>query len=150
MLSNEQRRRLEQDWELDFSYGIQGLSRFRANFYKDKGNYAAAFRVIESIVPSFDKLGLPEIVRKTAENVDGAISNVNASYFTPVINTNDKFEEVEDQLADINASLAKQIRDEIDSTNTKGRRKKRRKKWKQIIGSWWIRNSSCGRGILFT
>lgn len=73
MLSNEQRRRLEQDWELDFSYGIQGLSRFRVNFYKDKGNYAAAFRVIESIVPSFDKLGLPEIVRKTAEKPRGLV-----------------------------------------------------------------------------
>lgn len=73
MLSNEQRRRLEQDWELDFSYGIQGLSRFRVNFYKDKGNYAAAFRVIESIVPSFEALGLPEIVRKTAEKPRGLI-----------------------------------------------------------------------------
>ncbi len=73
MLSNEQRRKLEQDWELDFSYGIQGLSRFRCNFYKDKGNYAAAFRVITSIVPSFDKLGLPEIVRKTAEKPRGLI-----------------------------------------------------------------------------
>src|SRR5574344_391694 len=73
MLSNEQRRRLEQEWELDFSYGIQGLSRFRVNFYKDKGNYAAAFRVIDSIVPSFEKLGLPEIVRKTAEKPRGLI-----------------------------------------------------------------------------
>lgn len=73
MLSNEQRRKLEQDWELDFSYGIQGLSRFRANFYKDKGNYAAAFRVIESIVPSFETLGLPEIVRKTAEKPRGLV-----------------------------------------------------------------------------
>ena len=36
MLSNEQRRRLEQEWELDFSYGVQGLSRFRVNIYKDK------------------------------------------------------------------------------------------------------------------
>lgn len=73
MLSNEQRRRLEQDWELDFSYGIQGLSRFRVNFYKDKGNYAAAFRVINSVVPSFEALGLPDIVRKTAEKPSGLI-----------------------------------------------------------------------------
>lgn len=73
MLSNEQRRRLEQDWELDFSYGIQGLSRFRVNLYKDKGNYAAAFRVIESIAPSFEALGLPEIVRKTAEKPRGLV-----------------------------------------------------------------------------
>ncbi len=73
MLSNEQRRRLEQDWELDFSYGIEGLGRFRVNFYKDKGNYAAAFRTITSQVPSFDKLGLPDIVRTTAEKPRGLI-----------------------------------------------------------------------------
>ena len=73
MLSNEQRRTLEQNWELDFSYGIEGLSRFRVNFYKDKGNYAAAFRTITSIVPSFDKLGLPDIVRKTADKPRGLI-----------------------------------------------------------------------------
>ena len=73
MLSNEQRRRLEQEWELDFSYGIEGLSRFRVNFYKDKGNYAAAFRTITSTVPSFDKLGLPDIVRTTAEKPRGLI-----------------------------------------------------------------------------
>lgn len=73
MLSSEQRRRLEQDWELDFSYGIEGLSRFRVNFYKDKGNYAAAFRTITSQVPSFDKLGLPDIVRTTAEKPRGLI-----------------------------------------------------------------------------
>ncbi len=73
MLTNEQRRRLEQDWELDFSYGIEGLSRFRVNFYKDKGNYAAAFRTITSTVPSFEQLGLPDIVRKTSEKPRGLV-----------------------------------------------------------------------------
>ena len=73
MLTNEQRRRLEQDWELDFSYGIEGLSRFRVNFYKDKGNYAAAFRTITSDVPTFEQLGLPEIVRKTADKPRGLV-----------------------------------------------------------------------------
>ena len=34
MLSNESRRKLEQEWELDFSYGIEGVGRFRVNFYK--------------------------------------------------------------------------------------------------------------------
>ena len=68
MLSNEQRRTLEQNWELDFSYGIEGLSRFRVNFYKDKGNYAAAFRTITSTVPTFEQLGLPEVVRKQQIN----------------------------------------------------------------------------------
>ncbi len=73
MLTNEQRRRLEQDWELDFSYGIEGVSRFRVNFYKDKGNYAAAFRTITSTVPSFEQLGLPDIVRKTSEKPRGLV-----------------------------------------------------------------------------
>ena len=73
MLTNEQRRRLEQDWELDCSYGIEGVSRFRVNFYKDKGNYAAAFRTITEKVPSFEQLGLPDIVRKTSEKPRGLV-----------------------------------------------------------------------------
>ena len=73
MLSKEQRRRLEQDWELDFSYGIPGLSRFRCNLYRDKGNYAACFRVITSKVPSFKELGLSETVRKIAEKPRGLV-----------------------------------------------------------------------------
>ena len=37
MMSNEQRRHLEQECELDFSYGVEGIGRFRVNLYKDKG-----------------------------------------------------------------------------------------------------------------
>lgn len=73
MLSNEQRRRLEQEWELDFSYGVQGLSRFRVNIYKDKGSYAAAFRTINSVAPSFDTLGLPDIVKKISDRPRGLV-----------------------------------------------------------------------------
>ncbi len=73
MLSNEQRRILEQTWELDFSYGIKSLGRFRVNIYRDKGNYAAAFRLINSRVPSFNDLGLPMIVRKITEKPRGLI-----------------------------------------------------------------------------
>lgn len=73
MLSNEQRRKLEQDWELDFSYGIEGLSRFRVNFYKDKGNYAAAFRTITATVPNFEQLGLPDVVKRVANSPRGLV-----------------------------------------------------------------------------
>ena len=73
MLSNEQRRKLEQEWELDFSYGVEGLSRFRVNIYRDKGNYAAAFRTITDTVPSFESLGLPETVRRMAEKPRGLV-----------------------------------------------------------------------------
>ena len=73
ILNNEQRRRLEQDWELDMSYGIHGIGRFRVNIYKDRGNYAAAFRVIASQVPSFKELGLSDTVRKIAEKPRGLV-----------------------------------------------------------------------------
>lgn len=73
ILNNEQRRKLEQDWELDLSYGIHGLGRFRVNVYKNNGTYAAAFRTINTEVPSFDTLGLPAIVRKITEKPRGLI-----------------------------------------------------------------------------
>ncbi len=73
MLTNEQRRTLEQNWELDMSYGIEGVSRFRVNIYKNKGTYAAAFRTITSTIPSFETLGLSEVVRKITERPRGLI-----------------------------------------------------------------------------
>lgn len=73
MMSNEQRRHLEQDWELDFSYGIEGVGRFRVNFYKDKGAYAAAFRTISSEAPKLEELGMPDVVKKMAEKPRGLV-----------------------------------------------------------------------------
>src|SRR5574344_2254967 len=73
MLSNEQRRTLEQQWELDFSYGVKGIGRFRVNVYKSKGSYAAAFRSIITTAPTFEMLNLPEIVRQTSEKPRGLI-----------------------------------------------------------------------------
>lgn len=73
MLNNEQRRNLEQHWELDMSYGITGLGRFRVNIYKNRGTYAAAFRTINSAIPSFETLGLADIVRTITERPRGLI-----------------------------------------------------------------------------
>ncbi|EKE04154.1 MAG: hypothetical protein ACD_20C00100G0003 [uncultured bacterium] len=73
MLTNEQRRNLEQTWELDCSYGVQDIGRFRVNIYKEKGNYGAALRSIATNVPSFEDLGLPDIVREAAERPRGLI-----------------------------------------------------------------------------
>ena len=50
-----------------------GLGRFRVNIYKDNGNYAAAFRTINSVAPKFEDLGLPPIVRKITERPRGLI-----------------------------------------------------------------------------
>lgn len=73
MLTGEQRRHLEQNWDLDFSYGLQDLGRFRVNIYKDKGNYAAALRTVASKVPSLEDLGQPDIVREIAERDKGLV-----------------------------------------------------------------------------
>lgn len=73
ILTNEQRKILEQTWELDCSYGVVGLGRFRVNVYKDKGTYAAALRTIASKIPRFDELGLPPIVRELVKKPRGLI-----------------------------------------------------------------------------
>lgn len=73
ILNNEQRRKLEQEWELDLSYGIHGLGRFRVNVYKNNGTYAAAFRTINTQVPSCETLGLPPVVKKITERPRGLI-----------------------------------------------------------------------------
>lgn len=73
ILTNEQRRGLEQNWELDCSYGIQGVGRFRVNVYKEKGSYGAAFRSITDDVPSFEQLGLPAVIREVAEKPRGLV-----------------------------------------------------------------------------
>ena len=73
MMSNDQRRRLEQDWELDFSYGINGMGRFRVNFYKDKGSYAAAFRTITSEAPTLENMNMPPIVTEVAKKPRGLV-----------------------------------------------------------------------------
>ena len=73
MLSNEQRRTLEQTWELDMSYGVSGLGRFRVNIYKNRGTYAAAFRTVVAHVPTFESLGLSDVVRKITNRPRGLI-----------------------------------------------------------------------------
>ncbi|MGB3495033.1 MAG: type IV pilus twitching motility protein PilT [Elainellaceae cyanobacterium] len=73
MLNNTQRKTLEQEWELDCSYGVRGLARFRVNVYKDRGTYAACLRALSSKIPHFDKLGLPDVVREMAEKPRGLI-----------------------------------------------------------------------------
>ena len=73
MLNNTQRKQLEQTWELDCSYGVKGLARFRVNVYKERGCYAACLRALSSKIPNFDQLGLPDIVREMAERPRGLV-----------------------------------------------------------------------------
>ena len=73
MLNNTQRKDLEQNWELDCSYGVKGLARFRVNVYKERGCYAACLRALSSKIPNFDQLGLPAIVKEMSERPRGMI-----------------------------------------------------------------------------
>jgi len=67
------REQLELDWELDFSYSIPGVSRYRVNVMKQRGSLAAAFRVVPIGIPSFDSLGLPPIVKEFARLPRGLV-----------------------------------------------------------------------------
>ena len=65
ILTDKQKQRLEENLEIDLSFGIKGLARFRANIFQQRGALAAAFRQIPFDIRSFRQLGLP----KTAEKV---------------------------------------------------------------------------------
>lgn len=73
ILNNTQRKELEQNWELDCSYGVRGLARFRVNVYKERGCYAACLRALSSKIPNFDIIGLPDIVREMIAKPRGLI-----------------------------------------------------------------------------
>jgi len=73
MLNNNQRKDLEQNWELDCAYGVKGLSRFRVNVYRERGCFAACLRALASQIPNFEKLGVPEIMRDMAMRPRGMV-----------------------------------------------------------------------------
>jgi twitching motility protein PilT len=59
ILTNDQRQRLETDWQIDFAYSIPGKARFRVNAYFQRASLSAAFRLIPSEMPRLRDLGLP-------------------------------------------------------------------------------------------
>src|ERR671921_299626 len=73
ILSNDQRQRLENEWELDFSYSLPRTARFRVNVYFQRGAIGAAFRTIPSEIKSIKKLGLPEAVEDLTEKPRGLV-----------------------------------------------------------------------------
>jgi twitching motility protein PilT len=73
VLTDAQKHRFEESLELDFSFGIKGLSRFRANIFNQRGAVAAVFRAIPYDIRSFDELGLPQVVHSLCEKPHGLI-----------------------------------------------------------------------------
>jgi twitching motility protein PilT len=73
VLTESQKKRFEQEDELDFSFGIQNLARFRGNVFKQRGCVAVVIRMIPFNVRTFQDLGLPPVVAKLAEKPRGLI-----------------------------------------------------------------------------
>lgn len=73
ILTTEQISKFEMTRELDFSYGVRGLGRYRFNVYRQRGSVGAAMRVIPQAVPSIDELRLPSIVRELTRRHAGLV-----------------------------------------------------------------------------
>jgi twitching motility protein PilT len=73
ILTDAQKHRFEEDNELDLSFGVKGLSRFRANVFMQRGAVAAAFRTIPFKILTFQELGLPPVVKELAEKPRGLV-----------------------------------------------------------------------------
>jgi len=66
LLTESQKKKFEEDSELDFSFAAKGVSRFRGNLFLQKGAVAGAFRTIPFEIPPLEKLGLPNVVMEMA------------------------------------------------------------------------------------
>ena len=73
VLTDAQKHRFEENLELDFSFGLKGMSRFRANLFNQKGAVGAVFRAIPYEIKSFEALGLPPIVQDMCKKPRGLV-----------------------------------------------------------------------------
>ena len=73
ILTDAQKQKFEETSELDLSFGIKGLSRFRANIFMQRGAVAGAFRTIPFNIRSFQELGLPDIVSELTKKPRGLV-----------------------------------------------------------------------------
>jgi twitching motility protein PilT len=73
ILTDAQKHRFEEDQELDLSFGIRGLSRFRANIFVQRGTLAGAFRLIPYQIRTFQELGLPQTINDLCSKPRGLV-----------------------------------------------------------------------------
>src|SRR5215475_14555094 len=67
------KKRLDQEREIDFSYFIPGIGRFRTNLFQDRGQWCLAMRYVKTHVPSFEELGLLDQIKRIAESPRGIV-----------------------------------------------------------------------------
>ena len=73
VLTDAQKHRFEENLELDFSFGLKGMSRFRANLFNQRGAVGAVFRAIPYEIKSFEALGLPSVISDMCKKPRGLI-----------------------------------------------------------------------------
>jgi twitching motility protein PilT len=73
ILTDAQKHQFEEENELDLSFGVKNLSRFRANIFMQRGAVSGAFRTIPFKILSFEELGLPKIVEELARKPRGMV-----------------------------------------------------------------------------
>lgn len=71
VINTDQRARLEEEKELDFSFMLRGMARFRGNAFYQKGCLGAVFRLIPAKIPTVEDLGLPEVLKELANKKQG-------------------------------------------------------------------------------
>jgi twitching motility protein PilT len=73
VLTDAQKKRFEETFELDFSFGIRGIARFRCNMFNQKGAVGAVFRQIPEKIRAFEELGLPQVIATLSDRPRGLI-----------------------------------------------------------------------------
>ena len=73
VLTDSQKKRFEETLELDFSFGIQGLARFRCNMFHQRGSVGAVYRLIPEKIRAFHELNLPPVLATLAERPRGLV-----------------------------------------------------------------------------
>jgi twitching motility protein PilT len=73
VMSEGQQKTLEEEGEVDFSFGIHGVSRYRVNVYMQRGTVAGAFRRIPMAILTFEELSLPPIVKEMSDRPNGLV-----------------------------------------------------------------------------
>src|SRR5215831_15637185 len=73
LLTEAQKHRFEEDWELDFSFAVRGLARFRGNLFLQKGSTGGAFRAVPYKIQSFQELGVPMVVNELCKQPRGLV-----------------------------------------------------------------------------
>jgi twitching motility protein PilT len=73
VLTDSQKAEFERNLELDFSFGIKDVSRFRGNLFLQRGSVAAVFRRIPINIPDWDSIGIPKIMREVIKRPSGLV-----------------------------------------------------------------------------